>query len=54
MEVRELYPALGKRIEIRCFYLASEAANIRPAHIISHDQQNVWPLCFGIRGRDDQ
>jgi hypothetical protein len=54
MKVGKGHTLLGEGIKVWCFDLASEAANICPAHIINHDQQKVWLLCFGIRYRDDQ
>jgi hypothetical protein len=36
MEVSELYPVPGKRIEIRGVDLASEGAQVSPAHVVGH------------------
>jgi hypothetical protein len=54
MKVGKGHPLLGEGIKVRCFDLASGAADIGPAHVIGHDQQSAWSLCFCIRRQDDQ
>ena len=41
VELRELQPALGERIEIRRRNLRAVTAQIRPAHVIHEDDNDV-------------
>ena len=49
MKVSKFHPFRCEGIEVRRIDLAAEAANIGPAHIIGHDQQNIW-LALGRMG----
>jgi hypothetical protein len=44
MKVSELHAAPGKRIEIGCFDFASEAAQVGPAHIVGHNEEDIRSL----------
>jgi hypothetical protein len=48
MKVAEHHTLLGKPIEIRCFDLAAEAAQIGPTHIICDNQEKIGSIICGM------
>ena len=52
VKLREEHPLLGQLVDVRGLHLATVAADVGIAHVVDHDQNQVWSLEVRL-GRED-